>query len=167
MSSSNTARSLVAVLVLAASTLVAVMQQEGYEGQAMIPVPGDVYTYGYGTTKGVHKGDRIDPVRASIRLLDEIENVYAAGVRQCVTAPLYPHEFGTYVTLAYNIGVGAFCRKAKPGKPPNLIDLINSQQYAAACQRIEAFNKFHGKPLRGLTILRAKQRAACEGKNDN
>lgn len=71
-------------------------------------------------------GDKTTLERSRVRLLDEIESIYAADVRCCVTVPLYQHEYEAYASLAYNIGVGAFCRKELPGKPPNLIDLINA-----------------------------------------
>jgi lysozyme len=159
------ARMVVAYMTLGASLLTGVTLVEKYVGVAAIPVPGDVPTYGYGTTAGVKLGDRITPERALIRLLDDLEGIYAAGVKKCVTAPLYQYEYESYVSLAYNIGVPAFCRKAKPGNPPNLIDLINSEQYEAACERIEAFKYGPGrKALPGLVKRRAEERAMCEGK---
>lgn len=161
----NQGRSAVALLVVAASTLVGIAAHEGYKDEAYIPVRGDIPTIGFGTTTGVKMGDKTTPERSLVRLLDEIEGVYAAGVRRCVTVPLYQHEYEAYVSLAYNIGVGAFCRKALPGKPPNLIDLINAGRYAEACQRIEAFKYGPGKKvLSGLVKRRAEERALCEGR---
>ena len=158
-------RSTIAVMVLAASTLVGIALHEDYKEEAYIPAPGDVPTIGFGTTAGVRMGDRTTPTRSLVRLLDEVEGVYAAGVKKCVTAPLYQHEYEAYVSLAYNIGIGTFCKKAKPGKPPNLIDLINGGQYAEACKRIEAFKYGPGrKVLPGLVKRRAEERAICEGK---
>jgi lysozyme len=161
----NQGRSAVALLVLAASTLVGIAVHEGYKDEAYIPVRGDVPTIGFGTTAGVKMGDKTTPERSLVRLLDEIEGVYAAGVRRCVAVPLYQHEYEAYVSLAYNIGVGAFCRKALPGKPPNLIDLINAGRYREACVRIEAFKYGPGKKiLPGLVKRRAEERALCEGR---
>ncbi|WP_025041040.1 glycoside hydrolase family protein [Nitrosospira briensis] len=163
--STTQVRSAVAVMALAASTLVGIAAHEGYKGEAYIPVPGDVPTIGYGTTAGVKMGDKTTPVRSLQTLLMEIDSVYAQGVRRCVTAPLYQHEFGAYVSLAYNVGVPTFCRKALPGKPPNLIDLINAERYAEACERIEAFKYGPGrKVLPGLVKRRAEERAICEGR---
>ena len=124
-------------MVLAAMTVVGIAVSEGYKGEAYIPVPGDVPTIGYGTTKDVRMGDKTTPVRSLVKLMEEVDTVYVAGVKKCVTVPLYQHEFSAYVSLTYNIGVGAFCRKAKEGKPPNLIDLINAGKYEEACERIE------------------------------
>jgi lysozyme len=161
-------RSALAALALTASTLVGIALHEGYKEQAYIPVAGDVPTIGFGTTGGVRMGDRTTPERSLVRLLGEIEDIYADGVKRCVTVPLYPYEFEAFVRLAYNVGVPTFCRKAKPGDPPNLIDLINAQRYAEACERIEAFKYGPGrKIIPGLVKRRAEERAICEGKKPN
>ena len=160
-------RSAIAVMVLAASTLVGIAVHEDYKNEAYIPAPGDVPTIGFGTTAGVRMGDKTTPTRSLVRLLEEVEGIYADGVKKCVTAPLYQHEYEAYVSLAYNIGVAGFCRKALPGKPPNLIDLINAGEYAEACKRIEAFKYGPGrKILPGLVKRRAEERAICEGKKN-
>lgn len=167
------ARMAVAALVVTGSTIGGLAIDEKFVAEAHIPVKGDKWTYGYGSTTGVKKGDRITPERALIRLLDEVENVYAEGIKQCIKVPLYQHEYDAYLRLSYNIGVPTFCRKAKPdpitGKiEPNLIDLINAQRYAEACARIEAFNKGPGRVVYpGLVKRRAEERAICEGKNKN
>lgn len=159
------ARVSVAILVVSASTLVGIANFEDYRGTAYVPVKGDVPTIGYGSTKGVKLGDKTTPARALMRLNEEVQGVYADELKKCITAPLYIHEFGAYVSLAYSVGASTVCRKAKPGAPPNLIDLINSEQYAAACARIEAFNKGPGRRvLPGLVKRRAEERAQCEGK---
>ncbi|MBA4141932.1 MAG: lysozyme [Nitrosospira sp.] len=163
--STTQVRSAIAALVLTASTLVGIAVHEGYKDEAYVPVAGDVPTIGFGSTTGVRMGDRTTPERSLVRLLDEIEDVYATGVRRCVKVPLYQHEYEAFVQLAYNVGVPTFCRKALPGKPPNLIDLINAERYAEACARIEAFKYGPGrKVLPGLVKRRAEERAICEGK---
>ena len=166
-------RMAVAVLIVSGSTLGGLAQDEKFMSVAYVPVKGDVYTIGYGSTKGVKKGDKITPERALIRLLDEVENVYADGIKKCITAPLHQYEYDAYLRLAYNIGVGAFCKKSDDPKKPNLIDLINSQRYAEACARISEFNGKYttndrGERVRvvlpGLVKRRAEERAVCEGK---
>lgn len=175
LSSIPKVRVVVASLALGASTLVGIAGYESYRSEAYLPTKYDVPTIGYGTTKGVKMGDRTTPERALKRFATELDEVYVAGVKRCVKVPLYDYEFGAYISLAQNIGLGAFCRKAKPGKPPNLIDLINAQRYDEACTRISAFNKQStGKvdedgnkimiELAGLTKRRAEERRICEGK---
>lgn len=154
--------------MLAASTLVGIAVHEGYKDNAYIPVPGDVPTIGFGSTKDVKMGDKTTPVRGLIRLLDEVEGVYVNGLKKCITAPLYDYEFAAYIMLAYNVGVPTVCRKALPNKPLNLIDLINAERYEEACARIDAFKYGPGKKvLPGLIKRRAKERKICEGKDKN
>ena len=150
-------RSAIGVLVLAASTLVGIAAHEGYKDEAYIPVPGDVPTIGFGSTKDVKMGDKTTPVRSLQRLLDEIDSVYAQGVRRCVTVPLYQHEFGAYVSLAYNIGVSAFCGST-------LVKKLNSEDYDGACKEIDRWNKSGGKVYPGLVKRRAEERRICEGR---
>jgi lysozyme len=160
----------VATIAITGSTVVGLALDEKYVGEAMIPVKGDKWTNGYGTTTGVKKGDKTTPERALVRLMGDLEDIYAAGIRKCVTVPLYPHEFQAYLRLTYNVGVPTFCRKAKPdpvtGKiEPNLIDLINTKRYAEACQRIEAFKYGPGRVVYpGLVKRRAEERRICEGR---
>lgn len=178
MSADNAGSGLVAVRVavasiaLVASTVGGIAGFEGFSDKAYIPVAGDVPTIGYGSTNGVRMGDTITQERALHRLTEEVDSVYAQGVRRCVLVPLTDYEFGAYVSLAYNIGVPTFCRRARKGRPPNLIDLINGKQYKAACRRIEAFvygpdGRGGKKILRGLVKRRAEERAICEGRRAN
>jgi len=161
-------RTTVATMVLAASTLVGIAVHENYREVAHVPAKGDVPTIGFGHTSGVKLGDKTTPVRSLIQLMDEVQGVYVDGLKKCITAPLFDYEFAAYISLAYNIGVPAFCRKAKPGQPPNLIDLINTQRYEEACQRIEAYKYGPGrKVLPGLVKRRADERATCEGKKQD
>ena len=147
----------VAGLVLAASTIVGIATQEGYKEAAYIPVPGDVPTIGFGATKGVKLGDKTTPVRALNRLLDEVDSVYAQGVRRCVTVPLYQYEFSAYVSLTYNIGVANFCGST-------LVKKLNQGDYSGACRAIERWNKAGGRVLQGLVNRRKEERAICEGR---
>ncbi len=153
----NQVRTAVAVMMLAASTMVGITKYENYRGEAYLPTPNDVPTLGYGTTTGVKMGDKTDPVRALMRLQKDLDEVYVAGVKKCVKVPLYDYEFGAYIEFAYNIGVNAFCTST-------LVKLLNQGDYAGACAQISRWNKQKGKVLDGLTRRRAEERAICEGR---
>lgn len=154
-----------AIMVVTAGTLAGIASYEDYVEVARIPVKGDKPTNGYGSTTGVKLGDRTTPARALMRLNDEVQGVYADKLKKCIKVPLYYREFGAYVSLAYNVGAETVCKKAKPGDPPNLIDLINAQRYAEACARIDAFVYGPGRvKLAGLVKRRADERAMCEGR---
>ena len=80
----------------------------------------DVPTIGFGTTAGVRMGDRTTPERSLVRLLGEIEDIYATGVKSCVTAPLYPHEFEAFVGWRTAWAFRHFAAKHSRGSPPIL-----------------------------------------------
>lgn len=150
------ARIAVGSLVVSGAVLVALAVHEDYRGAAYIPVPGDVPTIGFGETDSVQLGDVTTPVRALIRLQASAEK-HAQAVRRCAPVPMYQHEFDAYVSLTYNIGMGAFCSSTLARK---LIAL----EYEAACHEILRWDKFRGKPLRGLTLRRQQEHALCLGK---
>lgn len=158
--SSIQVRSTIAVMVLAASTLVGIATHEGYEDEAYVPVKGDVPTIGFGHTQGVKMGDKTTPVRSLQVLLDEVDSVYAQGVRNCVTAPMYQYEFAASVSLTYNIGVKAFCGST-------IVKKFNAEDYAGACAGFDAWNKQGGRVLSGLVKRRAAERAICEGRRQD
>lgn len=151
----NTARVTVAVLTLSASAFVGLAVHEGYTDRAIIPVPGDVPTIGFGTTEGVKPGDKTTPVAALQRALRDVSK-FEGAIKQCVTVPLHQHEYDAYVSLSYNIGATAFCGST-------LVRLLNAQHYAEACRQILRWDKFKGKPLPGLTKRRQQEYRQCTG----
>lgn len=149
-------RIVVAALALSAAGLVGITQYEGFTDKAVIPVPGDVPTLGFGTTEGVKLGDRITPPQALERALRDAGKAESA-IRRCVHVPLTQGEYDAYTSLGYNIGAEAFCNST-------LVRRLNHEEYAAACAEILKWDKFKGKPLAGLTARRLKERATCEGR---
>ena len=147
-------RQAVAGIGVSAALLIAVLQFEGYTDKAVIPVPGDIPTIGAGRTEGVKLGDKTEPVREMVFLLNNLENKYARKIRECIHVPLHVYEFDAYVSLSYNIGTSAFCKSTLAKK-------LNDGDYAGACQQILVWDKFKGKPLRGLTVRRQEEYAKC------
>lgn len=66
-----------------------------------------------------------------------------------------PEMTAAFVSLAYNIGTGAFCRSTVARR-------FNAGDYADACAAIEMWNKAGGKVFKGLVRRRADERALCE-----
>lgn len=85
------------------------------------------------------------------QLIDHAEPVIACtpGVDQS------PEMTVAFVSLAYNIGTGAFCRSTVARR-------FNAGDYAGACAAIEMWNKAGGKVLKGLVRRRADERTLCE-----
>lgn len=163
----------IGALSLSAVGFVAITSDEGYTDHAVIPVPGDVPTLGFGTTGGVRMGDKITPPVAVRRAVADIGKKETA-VRRCVHVPLTQGEYDAFVSLAYNIGETAFCDST-------VVREANAERYASACAHIEDFKcgpatertadltctKPNGKPkrvIRGLEVRRARERAQCEGR---
>lgn len=146
----------IAALSLSAAAFVGIALNEGYSDRAIIPVPGDVPTLGFGTTEGVRLGDRTTPPAALQRALRDASK-YEGALKRCVKVPLHQYEYDAYVSLAYNIGADAFCKST-------LVKKLNAEDYAGACAEIGRWDKFQGKPLHGLTARRARDRALCEGR---
>jgi len=149
-----------ASLVLAASTLVGIAIKESYTDVTVIPVPGDVQTYGFGTTTHANgsplkPGERTTPTRALVDLLRDASKVEAA-VKRCAPVPMYQYEFSAYVSLAYNIGEGAFCKST-------VVKRLLKFDYAGACMAILLWDKVGGRKVRGLTIRRQAEFKECIG----
>jgi lysozyme len=149
------ARIVIGALTLSASALVGIAVHEGYRGEAYIPVKGDVPTIGFGTTAGVKPGDRIEPVQALVRKLQDVQR-FEGALKQCVRVPLHQHEYDAFLSLAYNIGPGAFCSST-------LVRRLNAGDYAGACAEILRWDRFRGEPLRGLTLRRQAENRQCLG----
>lgn len=146
----------IAALVLSASALVGIATHEGYVDTATPPVKGDVPTNGFGSTgPDIKLGDKTDPVRAIIRL-ERDASQYADAVKRCAPVPMYQHEFNAYVSLAYNIGPTAFCNSTLRNK-------LVALDYDGACKQILRWDRFHGKPLAGLTKRRRAEYQQCIG----
>lgn len=147
-------RSAVGGLLVSAALLVGVLVNEGYTDKAVIPVPGDIPTIGAGRTEGVKLGDKTEPVREMVYLLNNLENKYAAPLRKCIKVALSQNEWDAYLSLSYNIGTNAFCNST-------LLLHLNKSEYSEACEQILVWDKFKGNPLKGLTNRRKKEYELC------
>lgn len=133
----NKPRTTLAALSLSAAALVGIVMQEGYTDRAVIPVPGDVPTIGFGTTQGVKMGDTTTPPKALSRALSDMQK-FEGALKQCVTVPLHQHEYDAFVGFSYNVGSGAFCRSS-------MVKKLNAGDYPGACREILRWTYFQGK----------------------
>lgn len=161
-----------ASLALSAAGLISIAVSEGWEPVARPPVQGDVPTGGFGSTRKedgspMPDGERVDPVRGLILLqrdASEAERV----VRRCAPVPMHPWEFDAFVSLAYNVGPGkagakdGFC-ELRRGGPSSIVRRLLAGDYAGACRSILDWDKFQGRPLRGLTLRREREYRQCMG----
>lgn len=149
-----------AALGLTASALVVggIAVHEGYREHAYRD-PAGVPTIAFGATHGVELGQRMDPVRAVQRLSADVDATARAIARCIGEVPLYQHEFDAFVSLAYNIGPGAFCRST-------LLRHLHAQPpaYEAACAQILRWRWAGGQVLPGLVTRRKAEYAQCMGR---
>jgi lysozyme len=150
---SSRSRSAVAALSLSAVALVGLVTNEGYSDKAIVPVPGDVPTIGFGTTEGVKPGDTITPPVALGRALRDVQK-FEGALRQCVKVPLSQNEYDAFVQFSYNVGSRAFCGST-------LVKKLNAGDYEGACRELLRWDRFQGKPLPGLTKRRQKEMELC------
>lgn len=157
----------IAVVVLSATGFVGIASREDYRGTAYRD-SANVATLGYGATQGVKMGDTTTPARALARLRADASD-FELGVKRCVKVPVHQYEFDAYVALAYNVGLGAFCNSSGDPEHPALVDLVNAQRYAEACERMKAFNKVRNPKTgkleisKGLSNAREKEYRMCIG----
>lgn len=148
------------MISLSALALVGIAVNEGYRERAYDDGVG-VQTVGYGTTtrddgSAVRSGDTLSPERALVRLSQDAQST-ARRVAGCLDGvAMAPHEFDAYVSLAYNIGGGAFCGSTLVRRlrqtPPD---------YAGACREILRWTRAGGRELRGLVARRQQEYQLC------
>jgi lysozyme len=138
------ARSSVAVLTLSAVALVGIIAKEGYTDRAVIPIPGDRPTVGFGSTfnedgSPVTMQTTITPPKA-VRLAVTHIGKDEPQLRKCFgyDAQLYQWEWDAYVRLAHNVGAYNVCKSS-------IVPKVQRGDYEAACNTILDFKKAVGK----------------------
>lgn len=142
-----------------AETLALIKEFEGFRPKAYLDkmAAPPVWTIGYGTTAradvGITPAEGMTITEAEAEhYLEKAVNKFAAQIAPAITAPINENEFGAFVSLAYNIGPGAF-RKS------SALRHFNAGDKARAADNILLFNKAGGKVLRGLVRRREAEKA--------
>jgi lysozyme len=131
------------------ATLKLIESFEGLELSAYQDSVG-VWTIGWGHTKGVKRGQKITRAQAEAFLREDLENA-ADGVEKALKVDVGDNEFGACVSLAFNIGVGAFAGSS-------IARNINRNKFQAAADSFLLWNKADHKVLAGLTRRRQAER---------
>lgn len=117
---------------------------------------GDPWTIGWGATgPGIQKGVQWSQKQADDRLAIDLDR-FLRGVQSVLKRPASDYELGAMVSLAYNIGVGAF-------RDSTLLKKFNTGDVAGAAAQFPRWNRAGGKVMRGLTNRRADERSVFEG----
>lgn len=140
-------RKAIGALIVSTIAIAGIATREGFTDHAVIPIPGDRPTYGYGSTykldgSAVKIGDTIDRSNAAHLLIDTVNWTYAAGILKC--APdlvLTQYEFDFLVDSAYNLGVNAVCKSG-------MVRNFRAGNYEKGCQTIKQYVYAAGKDCR-------------------
>lgn len=131
-----------------------IIEFEGFRADAYL-CPAGVWTIGYGSTRGVKKGDRITMLDAKERLKRELVE-YEEAVASALLIHPNENEFSACVVLAYNIGVSGF-------KSSSVVKAHNRGNKEAAARAFNLWNKAtvggEKKTLPGLTRRRMAEAA--------
>ena len=112
-------------------------------------------TIGYGNTfwedgTPVKIGDQISKERAET-LLKHVVDGFSVAVEVDIKIEVTQNQFDALVSLAYNIGLGAF-------KNSTLLRQLNRGNFVSASHEFLRRDKSNGKPLLGLTRRREREK---------
>jgi len=117
-----------------------------------------VWTIGYGTTivNGikVKKGDTCTIEQAKSYMAQDLKK-FESAVDTSVKVTITQNQFDALVSLAYNIGTGAF-------KSSTLLKKLNAKDFKGAAAQFDRWNRAGGKVMQGLVNRRAKERKLFE-----
>lgn len=152
----------IAAITISGALVTGVANHEGFRSEAYRPLPQDVYTIGFGTTKhedgsSIKPGERITREQADLYLRNDLR-LFVKQISNCIKVPITEYEFNSYVSLSYNIGSSAFCNST-------LVKQLNQGNYDMACDEILKWNKFKGKELQGLTNRRKQEYKECKNQD--
>ena len=116
-----------------------------------------VWTCGYGSTRGVQKGDVWSQEKAEVMLVDELEE-YGNHVSDLVTVPLHQCQFDALTSWCFNLG------------PTNLqsstmLKILNQSIYDEIPFQLKRWNKVNGVVNDGLIRRREAEALLFEGKD--
>ena len=128
---------------------------EGFSSSAYLDVV-NIPTIGWGNTfyadgRKVKLGDQISKTDA-LKLLEVVANRdFADKIFPSIKVKVTQSQFDAMVSLAYNIGVGAFLKST-------LLKKVNAGDFAGAGEEFLRWNKAGGKEVLGLTRRREREK---------
>ena len=116
----------------------------------------NVLTIGYGHTKDVKEGDKINQDEAEHLLKEEMPE-YEGYINDMVEVSLEQCQFDALVSWVYNLGPTNLSSST-------LLKVLNEGDYDEVPFQIKRWNKAGGKVLEGLTRRREAEALLFEGK---
>lgn len=122
---------------------------EGY-GRAMTDKSGNFLTKANATkAEAEDKAVIKTEAQAELALKEDLE-LFSKRITPYIKVPLTENQFGACVSLAYNIGHGAFSTSS-------VLKFINAKDFNNAAKSFILWNKAGGKVLAGLTKRRQEE----------
>ena len=114
-----------------------------------------VWTACYGETRGIKPGMRFTKAQCDTMLIDGLED-FEAGMRACLARPdaIPEKPYVAFLSLAYNVGVGTFCRSSVAKK-------ANAGDLRGACDALMLYVNAGGRRIQGLMNRRTAERKLC------
>ncbi|HQR20128.1 MAG TPA: lysozyme [Burkholderiaceae bacterium] len=133
----------------------------GWETLALVAYPAteeerkrNIWTIGYGHTKGVKEGDTCTREQAEAWLDEDLE-AHGAELRGFMTRTPTQQQYDALLSLGFNVGITG---KDKLG-PSGTMRLFNEGKDQECADRMLLWNKQGGVVLRGLIHRRAAEHA--------
>ena len=124
---------------------------EGKRNYAYIPIPGDVPTICYGSTKGVKIGDYKTDAECEALLRAEV-GLFYEKVDDCLNDNVPISVQASILELSYNIG--SVCKST-------MVRKANAGLYKEACAELDRWVKAGGKTIKGLVNRRNASQEMC------
>lgn len=144
---------LVAGSALAALACTTITGFEGLRTAAYRDVVG-IPTVCVGETKGVRMGMTFTKPQCEAMLLQRLTEDFAPAVERCARQPMGDDLYAAHLSLAYNIGTGAYCKSS-------VVRLWNAGERRASCNAFMMWDKAGGRVIAGLVKRREAERALC------
>lgn len=107
-----------------------------------------------GITRGIQIGQTFTAAQCDALLERELV-IHAEGVMACTPSLSgRPNQQIAAVSLAYNVGVGAYCKSSIDRQ-------FDAKNWRAGCDALLLWNKAGGRAVRGLTLRREREREIC------
>lgn len=110
----------------------------------------NVWTIGWGHTKGVKPGMKITQLKAD-QLLGQDLGAYIEAVDDSVKVPLNQNQFDALVSFCFNVGVNAF-------KTSTLLRVLNQGNYSEAANQFMRWTNAGGRKVQGLVNRRKAEK---------
>lgn len=127
-----------------------IKRYEALRLRAYKPTADDVWTIGWGHTRGVKRGQLCSPAEAEQWLHEDMKD--AERYVRRVSVPLSQNQWDALTSLVFNIGGTAFSKST-------LLRLLNLGEYCEAAEQFDRWIYQKGKVLNGLVKRRAEEKA--------